>query len=540
MKFLRKYILSLVLASSAVTLNAQSADFKTGKALEAQYNILRELSVGFVDTVDVEELVNVGIDAMLNSLDPYTEYIPDENEEDLEMMRTASYGGIGAMIRKIDSVGVLISQPYLGSPAVKYGIEPGDFILAIDGESVLPLPVDKCSERMKGQPGTQVKFLVRKGRTGEEKEIIVTRERVHIPDVSYSGVLRDSIGYIRHDAFTDGGHRDFRKAFMSLKEKGIAHLVIDLRSNGGGIVDEAVNILSLFLPKGTAVVSAKGRTPQSEFVMRTMQEPADTLIPITVLVNSGSASASEIIAGAIQDLDRGTIAGVRTYGKGLVQGFRPVGYNGNLKFTTAKYYTPSGRCVQAIDYSNRNSDGSVGAVPDSLKKAFKTLKKGRTVYDGGGITPDTTIKAESYSRPAYSLVANDIFGEYAIEYYKKHPAIASPAEFTVTDAEYEDFVQFASKKEFDSRSAAQAQLDQMLKSAKSEDLYDLYKAEFDALEKKLSISKEEMLRVKKAEFKPLLEEEIVYKYYYTPGRVESIIRNDLQLQKTLDMISKGL
>lgn len=526
----------LVATLAAEDAYAQSQNFKTGKALEVQYNILRELSAGFVDTIDIEKLTVKGINAMLGSLDPYTEYIPDENEEDLEMMRTASYGGIGAMIRKIDTVGVLISQPYIGSPAVKYGLEPGDFILEIDGESVLPLPVDKCSERMKGQPGTQVKFLVKKGRTSEVKEIVVTRERVHIPDVSYSGILRDSIGYIRHDAFTDGGSRDFKRAFEELKGKGINHLVIDLRGNGGGIVDEAVNILSLFVPKGTIVVSAKGRSRESVFEMKTMQEPVDTLIPITVLVNSASASASEIIAGAIQDLDRGMIAGTRTYGKGLVQGFRPVGYNGNLKFTTAKYYTPSGRCVQAIDYSNRNSDGSVGAVPDSLKKAFKTLKKGRTVYDGGGITPDTVITAESYSRPAYSLVANDIFGEYAIEYYKKHKTIAPPSEFALTDAEYEEFVKFAAGKNFDSRSAAQAQLDQMLKAAKSEDLYELYKEEFDALEKKLTISKEEMLRVKKGEFKPLLEEEIVYKYYYTPGRVESIIRNDEQLHKALDLI----
>ena len=538
MKFFRIFVW---IFTAAVTfagngIYAQSANFKTGKALEVQYNILRELNAGFVDTIDTEKLINKGISAMLSSLDPYTEYIPDENEEDLEMMRTASYGGIGAVIRKVDSIGVLISQPYLGSPAVKFGLEPGDFILAIDGESVLPLPVDKCSERMKGQPGTQVKFLVKKGRTGEEKEIVVTRERVHIPDVSYSGVLRDTVGYIRHEAFTEGGSRDFRKAFEGLQQKGIKHLLIDLRGNGGGIVDEAVNILSLFLPKGTSVVSAKGRSAQSVFDMKTQQEPLDTLIPITVLVNSGSASASEIIAGAIQDLDRGMITGTRTYGKGLVQGFRPVGYNGSLKFTTAKYYTPSGRCVQAIDYSNRNSDGSVGAVPDSLKKAFKTLKKGRTVYDGGGITPDTLIKTEVYSRPAYSLVANDIFGEYAIEYYKKHPSIAAAAEFALTDAEYEEFVKFAAGKNFDSRSAAQAQLDQMLKAAKNEDLYEPYKEAFDALEKSLKISKEEMLRVKKAEFKPLLEEEIVYKYYYTPGRVESIIRNDSQLHQVLDLI----
>lgn len=536
MKNFRKFVVLAALTMAvAGNLAAQSADFKTGKALEVQYNIFKALSVAFVDSVDVEKLTNTGIQAMLKSLDPYTEYIPDENEEDIEMMRSASYGGIGSMIRKIDSVGVLIAQPYIGSPAVKYGLEPGDYILEIDGASVMPLSADECSSRMKGQPGTQVKFLVKKGRGGEIKEITVTRERIHIPDVSFYGILRDSIGYIKYEAFTSGGSNDFRKAFTDLKQQGAKHLVIDLRNNGGGLVDEAVKILSLFLPKGTTVVTAKGRTPESEFAMKTQTEPLDTLIPITVMVNSSSASASEIVAGAIQDLDRGMIAGTRTYGKGLVQGFRPVGYNGNLKLTTAKYYTPSGRCVQAIDYSNRNEDGSVGYVPDSLKKAYTTLK-GRTVYDGGGITPDTVVKAQSYSRPAYSLVAHDIFGEYAIEYYKTHNTIASPDKFTLTDAEYEDFVKFAATKDFDSRSGAHTYLDKMLKAAKAEDLYELYKTEFDALENKLTISKEEMLRVKKAELKPLLEEEIVYKYYFTPGQVESIIRNDKQLHKVLDLI----
>lgn len=513
---------------------AQSKDFKLTQGLEVQYNILRQLSTDYVDTINFGKLLNTGIDAMLNSIDPYTEYIPEENQEEIDLITTASYGGIGAVIRKIDSLGVEIEQVYEGSPAVTYNLEPGDLILKIDGADVKSLNADECSKRMKGTPGTEVKFLVKKGRTAETKEIVVKRDRVHVSDVAYSGLLEDSAGkptkdgYVKIDGFSLGGGEDVRKAVVALKEKGARRIILDLRGNGGGLLDEAVSILSIFLPKGTEVVSAKGRGTGANFTIKTKEEPVDTQIPVMVLVNSSSASSSEIVTGAMQDLDRGTIIGTRTFGKGLVQSFRPVGYNGKIKLTTSKYYTPSGRCIQVLDYSHRNADGSAGTVPDSLKKAFKT-KNGRTVYDGGGITPDIEVTGETYSRPAYSLVASGLMEEYAVDYYKKHLSIAAPDRFSLTSAEYSDFVKFASARKFDERSGAEVLLDQMIAEAKKDDMYDANKAEYEALSKKLKLTKEQTLNVKKEEIKPLLEEEIIQKYYYIPGRVRSIIRNDKQL-----------
>lgn len=531
---IKKIMLIAIFAISSITLFAQSKEFKMAESLEVQYDILKTLNKAFVDSLDIPKVINTGIEAMLESLDPYTVYMPEEDEEELTMLRTASYGGIGSIIKKIDSLGVLITTPYEGSPAVKFGLEPGDIIEKINGEDTKPLTADQCTSKMKGQPGTDVTFTVRKGRTGKVEDIVVTRDRVHIPDVSYYGILRDSIGYIRVDGFTSGGGQLVRNVFTELKEKGIKRLAIDLRSNGGGLMDEAVSLLSVFLPKGTMVVSAKGRTPDSNFSYQTKVEPVDTLMPLMVLVNSGSASSSEIVAGALQDLDRALIVGTKTYGKGLVQSILPVSYNGKLKITTAKYYTPSGRCVQAIDYSNRNSDGSVGFVPDSLKKEFKT-KLGRSVFDGGGIAPDSTIKGKSYSRPAFSLVVNDIIGDYAIEFYKKNLSIPPVKEFTLTDEQYADFVEYASKRNFDSRSDALTHLDKMIKAAQDEDLYNVYKSEFDALKAKLDIDKKQMLTLKREELQPLVEEEIITKYYYTKGSVEKIIEKDTQLHKALDI-----
>lgn len=533
-KFVRTALAVMVAPLLAVpAANAQSEAFKIGKSLEIQNNILKGLSLQFVDTIDIEQLTITGINAMLGSLDPYTEFIPEEAEQDIELLTTATYGGIGSIIKKVDSIGVVITQPYLNSPASKSGLEPGDVILKINGEDVTPFKADECSSRMKGVPGTTVNFLVKKARSGELKEYSIVRERIHIPDVSYSGIIGGNTGYIKIDGFTVDGSKDVKDALVSLKEKGAEKIMLDLRGNGGGLMDEAIKIVSLFVPKGTMVVSQRGRDRKSVIEYRTQEEPVDTLIPLMVLVNSGSASSSEIVAGALQDLDRAVIAGTRTYGKGLIQVIRPVGYGATVKFTVGKYYTPSGRCVQAIDYSHRNSDGSVGAVPDSLKKPFKT-RLGRTVYDGGGITPDTVITQEVYSRTALSLTVNDIFGDYALKFYSMNDTIQPPALFSLSDAQYDDFVEYASKREFDSRSAAQVQMEKLIEAAKGEGLYEYNKEEFEALNSKLTMDKRQILNVKKDEFKPLLEEEISNKYYFTPGRVESIIRNDTQLHKALE------
>lgn len=519
-------------AGSAVRGTAQSRDFKGARNLEIQYNILKELTSSYVDTIDMENLLSTGIEAMLSSLDPYTEHIPEEDDETLELMTMATYGGIGAVIKKVDSLGVVISQPYADSPAVKYSLEPGDIILKIDGTDVAGLTADESSSRMKGQPGTEVVFLIKKARTGKTEEIRVIRERIHISDVTYAGMLQDTVGYIKIDGFTVGGSRDVRKAFTDLREKGARRMVLDLRGNGGGLMEEAVNIVSLFVPRGTEVVSAKGRKPESTFSYRTEEDPVDLTMPLMVLVNSNSASSSEIVAGALQDLDRAAIMGLRTFGKGLVQSIRPVGYNTKMKLTTAKYYTPSGRCVQAIDYTHRNSDGSAGNVPDSLKKEFKTAG-GRSVYDGGGIAPDVEIAQQVYSRPAVSLVVNDILNDYALRYYAAHPQIASPADFRMTDAEYADFVEYASGRTFDSRSAAQVQIDQMIRSSKDEGLYERNKDLFDALTERLNLTKAQILNLKREEIQPLVEEEIVSKYYLPWGKAEAILRSDSQLQEAV-------
>ena len=533
-----KKIKILGLTLMAVTLcgavaSAQTSNFNLGKNLDIQHSILKNLSSSYVDTVDFDKIIPVGIEAMLQSLDPYTTFIKEADEEDFEMMTTGAYGGIGAVIKKRPESGVLIYEPYPGSPAVKAGLQPGDTIWTIDGQSVIGLSSEASSSKMKGTPGTDVEFKITRARTGDTAVVKVTRERIHVSDIAYSGIIRDSIGYIAVTGFTDKISDEFRSCLVDLEKKGIRKLVIDLRDNGGGIMDEAINMVSLFVPKGTLVVSSKGRDPRMNQEYRTKKEPVDTLIPIMVMVNSMSASASEIFSGAMQDLDRAVIAGRRTFGKGLIQSVLPTPYGGNVKITTGKYYTPSGRCVQALDYSQRNEDGSVGAVPDSLKKEFKT-RLGRSVYDGGGITPDIEASSKKYSRPAYSLVYNDILGEYSIKYFKEHESIPAAEDFHISDAEYEDFVKFAEGKDFDSRCGASAVLGQLEDAARSDGLYEQYSKEIEALKSKVDMDKRTMLTVKKDEIRPLLEDEIVVKYHYNRGGEIIRLRYDTQLFEALD------
>lgn len=526
---------AFALYAFASPVSAQSQNFKIGKNLDIQMNVLREIAMLYVDSVDVDSLVTQNTINMLASLDPYTVLIPDEDRESLELLTTGSYGGIGAIIRK-NGENVLIAEVYENSPAAKAGLIDGDQIIGIDGVKVAPLPIDECSAKMRGPSGTEVSFTIKKLRSGDTIAINIKREKIHIPDVVFYGMVEDSVGYIRITGFTMGGAQDVRKALLHLKENpALKRVVLDLRGNGGGILDEAVEIVSLFVPRNTLVVSSKGKVKQADINYYTASEPVDLEIPLVVMVNSASASSSEIVAGALQDLDRATILGTRTFGKGLVQSIRDVGYNNRIKITTAKYYTPSGRCVQAIDYSQRNEDGSVGHIPDSLMKPFKTLVKGRTVYDGGGIMPDVEVLPQDYSRPVVSLVYSELMHEYSIEYSRGHETIEEPSSFSLTDQEYDQFVEWAVKKEFDHRTASEVELDKLKVVAGKEETDLNVEKELENLVSLLGRSKSQMLVERKDEIKPLLEEEIVNRYYYQRGRAEIMLRNDIQFERAKEV-----
>ena len=529
----RILILTGLVFALTFSADAQSTRFKLGKWTEIQTAILQELTRSYVDSLPLDRIERRGIDAMLENLDPYTVYIPEEENENLQMMIRKTYGGIGAVIYKPDVQGnVIINEPYAGSPAQKYGLVCGDEILAIDGESVVGLTSQQCSEKMRGDPGTQVVFLVKKLRSGETDNVTVTRERIHLPDVEYAGMLDGGVGYISQTGFTDGVGTEVRQAVSELKKQGMKLLILDLRGNGGGLMNEAVEIVSAFVPKGSVVVSAKGREEHSSYTLKTTREPVDTKLPLIVLVDSGSASASEIVAGALQDMDRATIMGERTFGKGLVQSIRSLPYGGELKVTTAKYYTPSGRCVQAIDYAQRRADGSVAHIPDSLTREFKTAH-GRTVRDGGGITPDVEIKFHEYSRLTYSLVSYGIIEQYALEYVRKHESIPEVKEFHLSDADYEDFIAFAKGKEFDYRSSAKTYFDRAKEELKLDGLDEAMKPQLDALEQVLNMEKEDFLRLKKDEIVPFIEEEIAVRYYFQEAGVEVRIRYDDALRQAI-------
>ncbi len=534
-----KRISLIVAAFAAFTLcaGAQSKNFTLGKWVEVNNAILKELNRSYVDSLEVGRIERAGVDAMLEALDPYTVYIPEEEQEDFQMMLSSTYGGVGAIIYKPDVDGnVIINEPYAGSPAAKAGLRCGDEIIAIDGQSTHGMQSSDASEKMRGKPGTKVVLQVKKLRdgagwkAGEVVDVPVVRERIVLPSMEYAGMLNEQDGYILLVKFTEGVGQDIRDAYGRLKAQGMQRLILDLRSNGGGLMNEAVNIVSLFVPKGSVVVTAKGRAKDSEQVYKTTTDPIDTEIPIVVLVDNASASASEIVSGALQDYDRATIVGTRTYGKGLVQSIRPLPYDGQLKVTTAKYYTPSGRCVQAIDYSHRNEDGSVGFIPDSLTHSFTTAH-GRTVKDGGGITPDFTVKPHRYSRLTYSVVYSGVLEQYALEYVRKHESIPAVEDFHFD--EYEDFIAYAADKTFDYRSSARALFDEMKKSLEEDGLTEALSGELDALQQSLEMDKETFLRLKKDEIVPFIEEEIVVRYYFQEAGIQVRLRYDDQLHESL-------
>ena len=534
-EYMRKlYIITAIAVTffAAATAAGQSKSFKLGQWSEIHNSIIKELNRSYVDSLPVDRILRAGVDAMLEELDPYTVYIPEEENEDLQMMLSNTYGGIGAIIHKPKGSNVIINEPYANSPATKAGLVCGDEIVAIDGVLTKNLEIKESTDRMKGKPGTTVVFTVKKGRTGDTLDIPVVRERIHLPDVEIAQMIDDTTGYLLLGGFTENVGAEVKTKFTELKKAGMKRFVLDLRGNGGGLMGEAVNILSIFLPKNTLAVTSKGNTETSYHEYRTTQEPVDTEMPVVVLIDSGSASASEIVAGAIQDHDRGTIIGTRSYGKGLVQSIRPLPYNGQMKLTTAKYYTPSGRCVQAIDYSHRNEDGSVGHIPDSLTKEFKTAS-GRIVRDGGGITPDVTIKPKEYSRLVYALVLGGVIDQYAIDYSRRHSSIPAVEEFHFGDSDFEDFIKFAKTQDFDYRSSAKTLYDQMKKELEKDGLAESMSEELKAMEKALDMEKEKFLRLKKEEIIPFIEEELATRYWYQEAGVKVRLRYDDQLEKAL-------
>ena len=531
MKTLRSILAAAALLLLSVSVQAQSRSFRLGKWTEIENTILKELNRSYVDSLPVDRIRRAAIDAMLEELDPYTIYVPQEEDENFEMMIGKNYGGIGAIIYKPSKdAPVTINEPYENSPAWKAGLRCGDDILEIDGVSVVGLDSKESSERMRGTPGTTVTFKVRKVRSTEETEVKVVRERIHLPDIEYWGMLDSETGYILQSGFTEGVGRQMRQVVSELKQQGCKRLFLDLRGNGGGLMNEAVEIVSIFVPKGSEVVTSRGKEEGMTYTYKTTSEPLDTQIPLVVLVDGYTASSSEIVSGALQDYDRATIMGRRTYGKGLVQSIRPLPYGGKLKITTAKYYIPSGRCVQAIDYSHPDDNGEFKAIPDSLTKEFKTAG-GRPVRDGSGITPDVILKGREYSRLTYSLVLNGVVEQYALKFVREHESIPAVEDFHFTD--FDDFVTFASTKEFDYRSSARTLYDQMRSQLAKDGLEETMKAELDALKKALDMDKERFLRLKQDEIIPFIEEEIVVRYHFQKAGVQLRLRYDDQLKEAL-------
>lgn len=535
---LKSGLIAAFIAVSSLGLYSYSDDyFEISRNLDIFASLYRELNTYYVDETKPGELIKTGIDAMLESLDPYTNYIPESDIEDYRFMTTGQYGGIGALIAKKGEY-IVITDPYYGYPAQKAGLLAGDIIIEIDGKSLSGKNSDEVSKVLKGQPGTTVKLVLK--RIGETKNIekTLTREEIKIPAVSYTGVVGDgTIGYIRLSSFTENCAQEVKDAYTKLKaENNIKSVILDLRKNPGGLLNEAVNIVNLFVPKGTDVVSTKGKVKEWDKSYKALNPAVDTEMPLAILVNSGSASASEIVSGSIQDLDRGIVIGQRTYGKGLVQTTRPLSYNGQLKVTTAKYYIPSGRCIQALDYTHRNPDGSVGKVPDSLMSTFKT-KAGRIVYDGGGIMPDFITDVDTGSSIATSLYNKLLIFDYATKYRNTHPAIASAKEFHLTEAEYNDFVTWLSDKDYDYTTRSEKLIDDLKAAAQVDKYYEDARTEYDALRKKLSHNKQADLIKHKAEIKELLENEIVSRYYFQKGRTENEFLYDKEVNKAIEALS---
>ena len=529
-------VLVVVLITAAFSLsfiiNQESRDFRIGKNLDIFFSFIRELTTFYVDETDPEKIIRSAIEGVLRSLDPYTAYYSESELEDFNFMTTGKYGGIGCLVRNNGDYAI-VSEIYKGFPADAAGIRAGDIILKVDGEPLRGLTVDKVSEKLKGEPGTSVSVTL--GRNGKEIEYTMKRERIVLPPGPYYGMIDSVIGYIRFTNFTQNCYEDVKKALVELKHFNPEGIILDLRSNPGGIMTEAVDVVNLFVGPGTEVVSTKGKVKQFDGIYKTKKQAVDEKIPLAVIVNRASASASEIVAGAIQDLDRGVIVGQRSFGKGLVQITRPLSFNAQLKVTTAKYYIPSGRCIQAHDFAHRNEDGSVGFIPDSLIKTFKT-RNGRPVRDGGGIAPDLEVAPETLSQLATELYLKNYIFDFATRYYWTHPSIERPDRFTLTGKDYDNFIAFLKEKNFNYQTFTEKSFEELAENARKEKYYDAAKDLFASLQKEITHSLEKDLQNFRSEITEILTEEIIRRYYYEEGSIAWSVNNDEQVRKAVEVL----
>uniref|UniRef100_UPI003FEF9404 S41 family peptidase n=1 Tax=Prevotella sp. TaxID=59823 RepID=UPI003FEF9404 len=533
-------VLAMVLAMPAWAQKEKNHDFVVAKNMDVFTSIYKNLDMMYVDTLDADEVIGNGINAMLRSLDPYTEYYPESEVKELKNMLTGKYAGIGSVVRYNYQLGyTVINEPYEGMPAQEAGLKKGDIILSINDSTMKGKEVSYVSDRLRGEPGTSFILKVKRPSTGKVMKVKLTRRTIQMPFLPYYGLLDGGIGYINFNSFTDQCAKDVRRAFIDLKKQGAKKLVFDLRNNGGGSVSEAVSIVNMFLPKDKVVLTMKGKLQRANNEYKTTVEPIDTLMPIVVLVSGNTASAAEILSGSLQDYDRAIILGTRTYGKGLVQATMDLPYNGHMKLTTSKYYIPSGRCVQALNYKHAKG-GYVEHVPDSLTKVFYTAG-GREVRDGGGVKPDVEVKPDSLPNIAYYLAgardSNELMLNYEVDYIAKHPTIAPAKDFALTDADYEEFKARVLKADFKYDRETEKYLKDLMKLARFEGYYDDAKPEFDALAKKLSHNVAKDLDYNKQYIKRLLENDIVAAYYYQGGAIRNSLRYDKQVKEAVRLLN---
>jgi len=531
----KKLIFISLFISSLTLLSFKSDYFEIAKNLEIFTDLYKELNTYYVDETDPGKLIKSAMDEMLQTLDPYTNYIPESEIEDFQFMTTGQYGGIGAMITKRDEY-VYISEPYEGFPAQKSGLMAGDKILEVNNISVKGKSTEEVSKLLKGQPNTNVSILIERKYINEPFEVSFKREKVTVGSVPYFGLLENNIGYVKLRSFTRNCSNDLKNAILKLKEQSATSLILDLRGNPGGLLNESVKIANFFVNQGEDIVSTKGKIKSWEKVYTATNKPIDTEIPLVVLIDQSSASASEIVSGSLQDLDRAVIVGKRSFGKGLVQQTRKLSYNSQLKLTVAKYYIPSGRCIQALDYSNRNEDGSVGKIADSLSTEFRT-KNNRKVYDGGGITPDLVTEREVSSKILLSLFRERLFFDFATEYRLKNENILSAKDFKITDEKFLDFKNFLSDKEYEYETDTEKAYKKLKKVAEEENYFESMKNNFDLLVTKIDDAKSDDLEKNKDFVKEILANEIVSRYYYQKGRIQSSLNYDKDILEAITVLS---